>query len=199
MKHKPGSYSVGGWTATDFKADCKVATAFHLSAHGVRNGFQDDAPSRHMIYATDLERYFQARLPITDLPPVHIVFAASCSTTTTPRVAKAFGITNDTTSPNYTNRAYIGINSIGYIRGLQAAARAFWNSLAAGDTAGKAKGLAQDAFDAAAKNANNDPMIQINPNFLNAQLELTGDSNAKLHGVYGSGNSSTAWFILQNP
>lgn len=211
MNHGPGYYSDGGWTCgptiTDpnspFRLAVKNATAFHFSAHGATTSIWDDSGGinlpinkKNIIGSTRVGDMMNLRS--STLPPITIVFAASCSTSAGgPDYQFSFASKLGILSTSV-NRAYIGFNKISYIKGAQRAAEMFWQSLASGYVVETAKVKAQVAFDAEAKIAPSLP-VRIAPGCLDAVLVRTGDPYAKLHGVYRGNQQSdgkTEWFVL---
>jgi hypothetical protein len=186
MNHKPGSASVS-FSAQQIRADCETITAIHISAHGQNNGIAADLKAN----GTPIPRGQEGAITSTyiapavqrrdNLPPINIVFAASCSTGALASFAHGFGITN---SPQCINRAYGGFNADGYIAGLQSGAEVFWNMLASGNAVEDTVFNVNMAYKKAYTEGKNLYGNSVDSSLDNVRFIYIGDGKAKLHGLY---------------
>jgi hypothetical protein len=157
----------------------------HVSAHGTPAGLQDDY--KITISKTNIATAIADRADT--LPPIRLVFAAACATTTplnepVPKLAVGYGI-----EPGARNQVYAGFNLAIYIAGAQAAALDFWRRMAAGATAAETHESAMQAYGNALSRAVGDPDLSayLVLTWQNGQvdLEFIGDPRTKLRGLYG--------------
>jgi hypothetical protein len=216
------NHGVGGSSKSfnyqQYHADCAVATAFHVAAHGQEstlwidkypgnNNIADPLPGQEYsggyfsswtLQASSIGQKIRDRQPATTMPPVPgfpnvgIAFASACSTMQSP-ASPSFGKAYIGYPTPLQNKAYGGFDRVSLIAGMQAGAIAFWKKLAEGRTVNDASEFVQSAYKAEYQKWKSDPDFA--PNLDGAVFKIYGDANAKLHGLYGK--DGLTWYSFE--
>jgi hypothetical protein len=195
MKHTPTN-GADEYDESIFLEKLRNATAFHTGTHGFITGFGPTSSIQH-IDGNDLVATIGKRP--SWLPALNIVFTASCSTGAgTPPTN--MGFTDIQTSSSYANRAYVGFDAVGFIKGLQQASGVFWAELKGfmGNpprTLEEARAVAHSTYKQLEKHYN----TAFNNN-ANANCVKIGDPLAKLNALYDRGQNTLFddWYEIIN-